>query len=52
MYGDAVTYTCNPGYTMVGGGYVTCQANRQWTLRPTCVFHGKDNRKGPCKRGV
>ncbi len=32
------TYTCNPGYTLVGAVTRTCQANTMWSLSaPTCT---------------
>ena len=40
--GSRVTYTCNAGYIMEGEGIITCQANGQWTPRPTCVPAGNN----------
>ncbi len=37
--GDVRTYTCNPGYTLVGTASATCQSNNTWTTTatPTCA---------------
>lgn len=31
MYGDKVSFECNPGYSMKGSSVVTCDANSTWT---------------------
>ncbi|XP_017596586.1 PREDICTED: C4b-binding protein alpha chain-like [Corvus brachyrhynchos] len=37
MYGDQVSFECNPGYSMKGSSAVTCDANSTWTPPlPTC----------------
>ena len=36
-FGQTATYTCNAGYSLVGGGTRTCQANEMWSGSvPTC----------------
>ena len=35
--GQTATYSCNPGYNLVGGGTRTCQATGVWSgSAPTC----------------
>ena len=31
-----VTYNCSNGYQQMGSATVTCQANRSWSMTPTC----------------
>ena len=38
--GSTATYTCNPGYRLVGNEQIVCQNNGQWTTRPTCQLIG------------
>ena len=36
-FGQIATYSCNPGYNLVGGGPRTCQATGEWSgSAPTC----------------
>ncbi|XP_066300831.1 CUB and sushi domain-containing protein 3-like [Branchiostoma lanceolatum] len=36
-YGDVLTFTCDPGYTLDGATSLTCQADRTWSAsQPTC----------------
>ncbi|XP_078686191.1 IgGFc-binding protein-like isoform X4 [Branchiostoma floridae x Branchiostoma belcheri] len=36
-FGDEVTYSCDPGYELVGASSVTCQADTTWSATvPTC----------------
>ena len=41
--GTQVTYTCNPGHTIQGQTFITCQGGGQWSQAPVCVF------QQPCK---
>uniref|UniRef100_K1QDS6 Fibropellin-1 n=1 Tax=Magallana gigas TaxID=29159 RepID=K1QDS6_MAGGI len=36
VFGSFVTFTCFPGFSLLGSANITCQAN-QWTSRPQCV---------------
>uniref|UniRef100_A0A8W8JHB7 CUB and sushi domain-containing protein 3 n=1 Tax=Magallana gigas TaxID=29159 RepID=A0A8W8JHB7_MAGGI len=36
VFGSFVTFTCFPGFTLLGSANITCQAN-QWTSSPRCV---------------
>lgn len=37
QYGNAISFTCNVGYTMQGSPVRTCQTNGEWTgTQPTC----------------
>ncbi|XP_035675655.1 sushi, von Willebrand factor type A, EGF and pentraxin domain-containing protein 1-like [Branchiostoma floridae] len=37
FFGDVITYTCDPGYTLSGASTQTCQSNQQWSgTPPTC----------------
>ena len=38
--GSQVTYSCKDGFN--GGGSRLCQANGQWTPRPTCISTGNN----------
>ncbi|XP_041117630.1 sushi, von Willebrand factor type A, EGF and pentraxin domain-containing protein 1 isoform X2 [Polyodon spathula] len=40
VYGSQVTYSCDPGYTLVGSSVRVCQANRQWSSEfpASCVL--------------
>ena len=36
-FGETATYSCDPGYTLVGGSTRICQATGNWSGRaPTC----------------
>ena len=36
-FGETATYSCDPGYTLVGGSIRTCQATGSWSgSAPTC----------------
>ena len=36
-YGQTATYSCNTGYTLVGGSAHTCQSTGDWSgSAPTC----------------
>ncbi|CAH1271355.1 CSMD3 [Branchiostoma lanceolatum] len=38
FYGDVATFTCDPGYNLVGGSTRTCQADTTWSgSSPTCT---------------
>ncbi|XP_066295428.1 sushi, von Willebrand factor type A, EGF and pentraxin domain-containing protein 1-like isoform X3 [Branchiostoma lanceolatum] len=38
FYGDVATFTCDPGYNLVGGSTRTCQADATWSgSSPTCT---------------
>ena len=38
QYGNAISFTCNVGYTMQGSQVRTCQTNGEWTgTQPTCT---------------
>ena len=40
--GDTATYSCNPGFELVGAQTVTCQADGTWSdPPPTCQMMGK-----------
>eukprot|EP00058_Branchiostoma_floridae_P010033 XP_002595521.1 hypothetical protein BRAFLDRAFT_69073 [Branchiostoma floridae] len=48
--GDAITYTCNPGYTMHGSATITCLTgdNRVWDAAPpTCTAECGGDWTGP-----
>ncbi|XP_052685256.1 CUB and sushi domain-containing protein 1-like [Crassostrea angulata] len=36
VFGSFVTFTCFPGFTLLGSANITCQST-QWTSRPQCV---------------
>ncbi|XP_058886297.1 sushi, von Willebrand factor type A, EGF and pentraxin domain-containing protein 1 isoform X1 [Acipenser ruthenus] len=40
VYGSQVTYSCDPGYTLVGSSVRVCRANRQWSSESpaSCVL--------------
>uniref|UniRef100_T1KJT9 Sushi domain-containing protein n=2 Tax=Tetranychus urticae TaxID=32264 RepID=T1KJT9_TETUR len=41
VFGQSCDFFCNPGYSLVGSGKLTCEANGQWSSTPpTCVING------------
>ena len=40
LYGSQANYTCDPGFTLIGGNmYRTCRCNGTWSgMEPTCEF--------------
>lgn len=40
-YSRVVTYTCNPGYDLIGPASVTCQEDGTWSYTSACRVKGK-----------
>uniref|UniRef100_A0A8C6NCW7 Uncharacterized protein n=1 Tax=Melopsittacus undulatus TaxID=13146 RepID=A0A8C6NCW7_MELUD len=35
-YGASVSYSCNPGYSLVGNAFITCKVKGTWSQPPQC----------------
>ncbi len=52
-YGSIATYSCNTGYSMVGGAIRTCQAGGNWSgVAPTCEIDDCGSLSNPSNGSV
>ncbi|XP_066300403.1 CUB and sushi domain-containing protein 3-like [Branchiostoma lanceolatum] len=52
-YGDVATFTCDPGYGLVGASTRTCQADTTWSgISPTCTVGQCPAPTSPTNGGV